>query len=120
MWFILRHRFIERRAVKAQHSRQRGPVISIPFLYYRYSVTVQRKELVAQDELQHFAGLLSGQLLLGQTPQALAQQGFLMLSVATCLQTPQRYKPSWLSHPGALGVTLTQTIFQLSFFELSG
>lgn len=81
---------------------------------------MQRKELVAQDELQHFAGLLSGQLLLGQTPQALAQQGFLMLSVATCLQTPQRYKPSWLSHPGALGVTLTQTIFQLAFFELSG
>lgn len=44
--------------------------------------TVQRKEVFAQDELKHFAGLLSWQLNLGQPLWALAQQGYLMLSVA--------------------------------------
>lgn len=51
------------------------------------SRTVQWNELFAQDELRHFAGLLSWQLISGQALWALAQQGFLMLSVvATYLQ----------------------------------
>lgn len=84
MLFMLRWTFIETcsRSAAFQIEAQLR-LCDINILFH----AVQWNELFAQDELKHFAGLLSWQLISGQAPWALAQQSFLMLSVvATYLQ----------------------------------
>lgn len=82
---------------EVQHSRQKTKLDchDINVLLH----TVQWKELFAQDECKYFIGLLSQQLISGHTLWALAQMGFLMLSVAAAfLQMSKGYKP-WPSPP---------------------